>query len=170
MMIAPRNCAQLKHEQIDVQVFTEFTRLDGHSRRPLEHPSLFLQDGHQVVSGGAGLVVELGSHRVEDTAAGKAVFLILQRSLHDGPKPGLASRLFEGRPGDDIDVALTRFFEHLKLQLLLRLEVREEPTLAHTGGVGERANGELVEPDGAHQVERLIDDGLSGLFTFTHGR
>jgi len=59
-----------------------------------------------------------------------------------------------------VDEAPRRQLEHLDLQVLFRLEVREEPALRELEILGQTANGQALEPDLRGQAERVDQDGL----------
>ena len=77
----------------------------------------------------------------------------------------LGSGAFELPVGMD---GVPRFFEHLKLELLLRIEVSKETALGHAGRARQRSDGELFEADPAHEIQRLIDDRCPGFFSLAH--
>ena len=47
-------------------------------------------------------------------------------------------------------------------------EVGEEATLRHAGCARERADGQLLEANRADEFEGFVNDGLLGLFSFSH--
>src|SRR5262249_54076168 len=82
--------------------------------------------------------------------------------------PRLAARVAERRPDHGGDEAPHRFFEHRALQLLLRLEVREQAALRELELVGQHAERDALETDRARFAQRGVDDLLAAQLALAH--
>ena len=168
MMIGSGDRAKLEHELIEVQILAELTFFDRNLGSAPQCIRVVALGFDQIIPRGTGLVVQLSGNSVENAASGKVMVPLLHGAFEYRSKAGLASRLLQRGGDDDLDEALTRLCENLKLELLLGAEVGEEATLRHAGCARERADGQLLEADRADEFEGFVNDGLLGLFSFSH--
>ena len=76
------------------------------------------------------------------------------------PQPGLAARLPERRHDDLLDEVVDRPLQHLDLQRLLGLEVREQAALRQVHPRRQHAERQPLKADLAGQRPRPLDDLL----------
>ena len=84
-------------------------------------------------------------------------------SARTAPSPAASPRAGgQRRPDHRFDEAIRRRLQHLYLERLLRLEVREEPALRQVEVFGQPPDGEPFEPDPARELDGMIENGLAG--------
>ena len=168
MMIGGRDRPEIEHELVEVQVFAELPFFDRDLGGAPQGFRVVPLNRDQVVACGARLVVQFCRNCVENAPSRKVILPPLHAAFEDRSNTGLASRLLECWSDHDVDEPLASLLQDLKLELLFRPEVSEEPALGHPRRAGECTNRELVETDSADEFERLVDDGSFGFFAFRH--
>jgi len=144
MMIGSGDRAKLEHELIEVQILAELTFFDRNLGSAPQRVRVVALGFDQIVPRGTGLSSSSAETSVENAASGQVMLPLLHGAFEYRSKAGLASRLLQRGGDDDLDEALTRLHEHLKLELLLGVEVGKEAALRHAGGPRERPDRELV--------------------------
>ena len=91
---------------------------------------------------------------------GSDLGLPAQPALEQLADPLLAAGHGQGRPDGGVDEPLARVLQGLQLELLLGLEVGEQPALAHPGLLGQLADGQPGEADARGEGQRLVEDRL----------
>ncbi len=163
------NAVELERELLGVEICLEVALVDGDPGRGGHgaHP-VALGRRHRIAHR-PGPVVVLPRRGDEGTAAGVDPPLFPdQPTLEHRPDPGLAARLAERRRDHVVEKAPAGGAEHLQLEVLLGVEVGEEPALGHLRRLGQPADAQPLEPDLADDRHRVLENAVSGFFALCH--
>ena len=110
--------------------------------------------------------VDFGRDRREEAATGEDVVLdVLEKPLRELLQPLEARRCRQCRVDHPLRKDDVGRLDRGELQLLLRAEVSEQPTLAHPHGVGQPAERKALEPFDRRELRGLVKDRLATSFT-----
>ena len=144
---------------VGAQVALLLALLDGtaHGGVPGQHRA------RERVAHGARAVVELDGTADVDAARVDFDRGALHPVVEQRTQAGHAARRAHGGEEHFLLEARVVLADHRDLQLLARAEVGEHARLAHAHDVGQRPDGQTLEPDVRGQTQRGIDDGGLGL-------